>query len=100
MENAPATIIPPEENTFKGNFTITEKTSYVSNGNTIYVMTGNFTLENGTILSNILIVFNQANITATKEWILVVIAQVNDILEIQAVITGDVNYAIQILQKY
>lgn len=64
-----------------GNFTIATKTNYVSEGNTIYVMNGNFTTGNITTYETIL--FRQDLIDKLNQWILVVNAKIGDVLIIE-----------------
>ncbi|MCE7737018.1 MAG: hypothetical protein GPJ54_19185 [Candidatus Heimdallarchaeota archaeon] len=71
-------------------FTISQKFSYVEQGNTIYVMEGLFGTENQTI------VFSQEYILTIVEWIQVVTSEIDDTLRITAQIIDGIIFAISI----
>ncbi len=78
--------------TISGNFKISAINSYVQSGDTVYVITGNFTDLNETYT----VVFSQEWITNLKEWLLVVKAQVGDTFFINIQLSNGVYYATSI----
>jgi hypothetical protein len=78
----------------RGDFNISDINSYVQDGNTIYVMEGNFTGDG--IPQIITIVFTQERITDIQQWIQVVNADIGEILDVSLILENGVYYATKI----
>ncbi len=77
-----------------GIFNVTSIDNYVSDGNTIYVMEGNLTIDG--ISSIEIIVFKQELITNMKQWLNVVSADIGDILNLSLTVIDGVYFATQV----
>ncbi len=77
-----------------GQLTIDTKFDYVSDGFTVYVMTGTFVSP--TFNDTITVVFEQERIVDQKDWIKVVTSAPGDVIQITIVMENGVYYAVDI----